>query len=190
MRDVLEQRVTWDMDGYKYIVEKVHTLQAARLSSVNLKGNRVHLENGPATKQCGLYWIYTSYSNSELSSSTRSPKRGSVNIADSTKRHADLSKACIEEIDKYRIVYSGIGGVGKGGHGGLRERILGEFGGGEGTGSLAIKGSSLNNFDRWRYSYVLWSEIEYQRPHAYLDFAECIELQWRIHYGWPILCSK
>lgn len=184
------QRATLDMDEYKDIVEKVHSLQASRLRSVNVKGTRVCLENGPATKQCGLYWIYTNFSTSELSSSTPSPKEGSVIISDLVKRHADLSKACIEEIDNFRIVYSGIGGVGKKGHGGLRERILSEFGGGEGTGSLAIKGSSLNNFDKWRYSYVLWSEIEFKIPHAYPDFAECIELQWRIHYGWPICCSK
>jgi hypothetical protein len=172
---------------YKDIIEKMHALQKTRLSMNN---DRLSLEDGPSTKQCGLYWIYSTYSNADLLRATPSPKRGAVNFADLVTRHTDLSNVCTDRIDEYHIVYNGIGGIGKKGHGGLRERILGEFRGGEGTGSLAIRDSSINNLDNWRYSYILWSEIEFQTPHEYSGFSESIERLWRIHFGWPVLCTK
>jgi hypothetical protein len=155
-----------------------------------MKKNRLSLDDGPATKQCGLYWIYTTYSNCDFLAATPSTKRGSINFKNLALRHTDLSNVCTNKVGKHRLVYNGIGGTGKKGHGGLRERILEEFRGGEGTGSLAIRGSSLSNLDNWRYSYVLWSEIEFQNPHEYDSFSEIIERLWRIHFGWPILCTK
>jgi len=176
---------------YKEVIEKMHVLQKTRLRAVTMnKAGRLNIENGPDTKQCGLYWIYTKHSSTDLLNAMPSPKRGSVNFADLVTRHTDLSNVCTDKIDEFQIVYNGIGGVGKKGHGGLRERILEEFRGGEGTGSLAIKDSSVNNLDNWRYSYVLWSEIEFQTPYEYVSFAESIERLWRIHFGWPVLCTK
>lgn len=175
---------------YKEAIEKMHLLQRMRLMSVSLKGNRLSLPSELCTKQSGLYWIYTTHSNDDLLNATPSTKKGSVNFANLVALHADLSKMCGDEVDGFRVVYNGIGGVGRCGGGGLRERILEEFRGGEGTGALAIRDSSVNTLANWRFSYVLWSEIEFDNPHKYQDFAEGIERLWRIHYGWPVLCTK
>lgn len=175
---------------YKDPIETINALQESRLRAVSLKKTRLHLEDGPDTKQDGLYWIYTRHSNDELLNSTPSTKRASVEFNRLVAMHASLTNVCTRVVGEFRLVYNGIGGLGPRGHGGLRERILGEFRGGEGTGSLAIRGSSLRELDNWRYSYVLWSEISFVQPHGYTEFAESIERLWRIHYGWPILCAK
>jgi hypothetical protein len=175
---------------YKETIEKMHSLQRTRLKTIGVKDSRLSLDDGPATKQSGLYWIYTTHSNKDLLSATPSSKRGSINFAEVISRHADLSNVCTDHVGEYRLVYNGIGGTGSKGKGGLRERIMGEFRGGEGTGSLAIRGSSLDSLDRWRYSYVLWSEIEFPNSHEYGSFSEIIERLWRIHFGWPILCTR
>lgn len=175
---------------YKSIIEKLHTDQEGRLRTVGLRNQRLSLLDGPPTKQDGLYWIYTTYSDAELLAAKASTKKNSVNFGSVVARHAELAHVCSQTVGAFRVVYNGIGGLGPGGYGGLRERILGEFRGGDGTGSLAIKDSSLNNLDKWRYSYVLWAEIEFPHSHEYTSFSESLERLWRIHYGWPILCTK
>lgn len=168
----------------------MNALQESRLRSVGRENNRLQLVEGPPTRTDGLYWIYTRHTDEELLGSTPSPKRASVNFQHLAKRHASLGNTCRRNVGDFRVVYNGIGGLGPKGHGGLRERILGEFRGGEGTGSLAITGSSLGELQNWKYSYVLWSEIEFLESHDYSSFAESIERLWRIHYGWPLLCFK
>lgn len=175
---------------YKDVIEAMNTLQESRLRSVTLKGTRLDLVDGPPTKQDGLYWIYTQHTNAEFLVSTPSTKRASVDFRRLVARHASLQNICTRSADGFRLVYNGIGGLGPKGHGGLRERILGEFRGGNGTGSLAIRGSSLSELQYWRYSYILWSEINFPGPHTYSGFSESIERLWRIHYGWPLLCHK
>ncbi|WP_458723595.1 hypothetical protein [Pseudomonas brenneri] len=102
----------------------------------------------------------------------------------------NLGMICDRRVGDFRVVYNGIGGIGLKGHGGLRERILQEFRGGNGTGSLAICDTSLSDLTKWRYSYVLWSEIEHKESIQYLSLAERLETMWRLHFGWPILCAR
>jgi hypothetical protein len=175
---------------YKSVIEKLHTMQEGRLRTVGFQNQKLLLSDGPPTKADGLYWIYTTYSDAELLTATASNKRNSVSFGSLVARHAELTHLCDHKVGAFRVVYNGIGGLGPKGYGGLRERILGEFRGGNGTGSLAIRDSSLNDLGKWRYSYVLWSEIEFPQPHEYASFSESIERLWRIHYGWPILCTK
>ncbi len=165
-------------------------MQESRLSSVGQVNGRLKMLDGPKTKQSGLYWIYTTYTDNELFTSTPSPKRKSVDFRNTITRHAHRAHVCNREVQGFRLVYNGIGGLGAKGSGGLRERILDEFRGGEGMGSLAVKGSSLNDLQKWRFSYVLWPEIRFEKPHEYAQFAEDIERLWRIHFGWPVLCTK
>ena len=182
--------MNWVRGMYKSVVEKLHSMQEGRLRTVCLQNQKLLLSNGPSTKANGLYWIYTTYSDAELLAATASKKTNSVNFSSLVARHAELTHICNHTVGEFRVVYNGIGGLGPKGHGGLRERILGEFRGGNGTGSFAIKDSSLNDLRKWRYSYVLWSEIEFTQTHEYARFSESIERLWRIHYGWPILCTK
>lgn len=175
---------------YKKVVEKIDSIQESRLTEISVMSNRLCYPDGPGTKKDGLYWIYTTYSNEEFLESVPSPKRASIDFRDMVKRHDGLSNTCKKSVDGFRLVYNGVGGIGDKGHGGLRERILGEFRGGEGTGSLAIRDSSLTQLCRWRVSFVLWSEIDFETSHEYRKFGEALETLWRIHFGWPILCRK
>lgn len=175
---------------YKNVIENLHSIQESRLSTISFNNNRLSLPKNLPTYTDGLYWIYTDYSDQDLLGASSSTKKNAVNFNSLVQRHTGLTNLCKQAVNDFRVVYNGIGGCGLKGSGGLRERILAEFRGGVGTGSLAINDSSLNNLVRWRFSYVLWSEIQFPQAHTYIDYAETIERLWRIHYGWPILCTK
>jgi len=175
---------------YQEVIEQIDCLQRSRLARVLLENKQLKYCDGPATKENGMYWIYTDYSCKDLIKSTPCPKKGSINFSTLTSRNSELKELCQVKINNFRLVYSGIGGVGQKGHGGLRERILEEYRGGSGTGSLAIKGSSLSDLSRWKVSYVLWSELTFAKEYEYMPFSTAIEGLWRLQYGWPLLCSK
>lgn len=171
---------------YKSIIENINTLQESRISTVCQNGKLKLPDKFPPTKQEGLYWIYAKYTDQDFLNSIKSPQKNSVDLKNRVNRHLLLNNICNKKVDEFRVVYNGIGGS-------LRNRILAEFRGGEGTGSLAVCESSLKDLDKWRFSYVLWSEIDFnsiQKPHGYGTISRTIELLWRIHYGWPILCAK
>lgn len=176
--------------GIERSINSINSLQELRLSSIARHGTQLNLQANIHTKREGLYWIYSSYTLDDFITSSPSTKRGSINFSELTLRNYQRSDLCEQTIDGYRLVYNGIGGVGPKGAGGLRERILGEFRGGEGTGSLAIQGSTLFDLQKWRISYVLWSEIDFGRSLNYNDYSDTIEHLWRIVYGWPLLCNK
>ena len=175
---------------YHSEIERIDTLQRTRLHVVGWRKGRLHFPTGPSTKADGLYWIYTDHTDQDFLDSSPSVKERSINFASMTRRHARLRNICRESVDRFRLVYNGVGGLGNGGYGGLRERILEEYRGGRGTGSLAITGSSLNDLTRWRVSFVLWSEMIFEEPHDYMGHSASIEQLWRLHYGWPLLCKK
>lgn len=178
----------WTM--YRNAIEQLNALQESRLQMLTRPRMALEYANGPATKTNGLYWIYTDYTDDDLLAATPSPKRKSIVYADMLARHEGLGHICKHEVDGFRLIYNGMGGVGRAGHGGLRERILGEFRGGQGTGSLAICGSSLSDLTRWRVSYVLWEEITLPVPWTFREFGEGLERLWRLHYGWPVICTR
>jgi hypothetical protein len=171
------------------ILEAMDLLQRGRILPINPKQPRIG--ECPATKQSGLYWIYSSYAEQDFLESVHDEdKTGSMDFARAVRRHAGLSHVCTVNQDGFRLVYNGIGGTGPKNGGGLRERILGEINGGHGTGSLAIKHNSLNDLSRWKFSYVLWEEIRLPADCTYPNFAEALEVQWRLHFGWPLLCAR
>lgn len=171
-------------------LEALNLLQERRLSCVTKPYGRLQMGGGPPTKSDGLYWLYTSYSDAEIRSAAPSQMKNSVPINILAAYRENLGMICDRRVGDFRVVYNGIGGVGIRGHGGLRERIFQEFRGGKGTGSLAICDTSLNDLTKWRYSYVLWSEIEHKESIQYLSLAERLETMWRLHFGWPILCAR
>ncbi|RYG65006.1 hypothetical protein EON80_18175 [bacterium] len=175
---------------YCQTLERLNALQETRLQPVTRNDDRLVLHCGPPTKIDGVYWLYTTYTDADFRACTPSTKRKSVAINRIATERQGLRMICTREVNGFRLVYNGIGGLGPKGHGGLRERILQEFRGGEGTGSLAICGSSLNDLSRWRYSYVLWSEISHTDSVLYATQGEGIETMWRLQFGWPILSTK
>jgi len=173
-------------------LENLNRIQEARLSAIQLAGElkRLSWKQGPPTRQCGLYWVYTSHSEEELRAALPAPNRGAVPVAVLAQHRNSLANICKREVDGFRLVYNGIGGLGKKGTGGLRERVLQECKGGEGTGTLGICNTSLSDLSRWRFSYVLWRELNHLEPLSYPEDARNIETMWRLHYGWPILCAR
>lgn len=169
------------------VLHKINQLQRKRLVNISFT-NQLNLDSSIPTNSDGFYWLYTDYSNSEIVKATPSTKEGSVdfpNVLINNFAQPNLT-ICNETVGTYRVVYNGIGGGTKG----LRERILEEFRGGVGTGSLAINDSGLKDLNRWRVSYVLWSEIPCLHNIPYSNFAQAIEILWRLYYGWSVLCKK
>ena len=175
---------------YKQTLESIHTLQLRRLEQFTLKDDRLSLTKNLPNRADGLYWLYTEYTYNELCYATSSRLRSSVDIGRLANAHHGLAHVCSIEVNGFRLVYNGIGGVGAKGSGGLRERIQGEVNGGEGTGSLAIRRTSLSDLGKWRFSYVLWSEITSVENQSYKDTCRLLERAWRLQYGWPVLCSR
>lgn len=133
-----------------------------------------------------MYWIYTSYSISELKGAIRSPQSGATDIALLATLHEGWSNVCQIETDGFQLVYNGIGG----GKCGLRERIHQHFNGGEGTGALAILRSSVSELDRWRVSYVTYQLRDGSPPDLMCQQQNHrhLERMWRLQHGWPLLC--
>lgn len=170
-------------------IREIDLLRSKRL--LNISGTqKTLLENPPNTHSYGLYWLYTNYTLNDLINSTKAPLKGAIDMAGLANDRQCLAHICNINDQGFRIVYNGIGGVGNKGTGGLRERILQEFSGGCGTGSLAIKKTSLSDLTRWKYSYVIiqGSTIDINLPYSL--WAEKLENVWRLEFGWPILCKQ
>lgn len=167
--------------------ERIVEIENARKANKLIKYSREGLKKGfPQKNSCGLYWIYTSYSIAELCNAQSSSKKGAVNIAELSESRKKLKHIIKPETDnKFWIVYNGIGGGGKeDSNYDLGARIIQEFSNHEGTGSLKILGSSLNDLEKWRYSYVVLDKDDYDTNK--INY----ETNWRLEYGWPILSKR
>jgi len=169
--------------NYRSMIEKMHECQLSRLTEISIEDGRLCFGNAPPTKKRGLYWLYTSYSNDEFLSSTNHPKKGSVPFKELIEQHSQFNNVCSISVCGYRLVYNGVTVD-------LRDRIRQEINGGASPGPLAIRLSSLNDLSKWRVSFVLWTDIDFDSPHEYRKYSKVIERLWRIHYGWPILCRS
>ena len=142
------------------------------------------------TGQKGLYWFWTDLSNDDLSEFTSS-ESGEIDFREIINRRKSLSYSnkMVTE-DGFRLVYNGIGD-------GLRERILQELRGSSGTtGTLSLnsKGESSN----WKVSYIDIDEVDRINDELndeadeiiYREWIHKLERDWRIEFGWPILCEK
>lgn len=177
------------------IINKVHRKQLDRFYKWD-EFNTDALQ----TKKRGLYWIWTTLSNEQLSKA--------LHIKGS--KHIDISKMIIQRDGfnhickiqhptnpEFRIIYNGIGGFKKRTNScsGLRERILQEFNGtGVNTGTLSIISTKLNP-SKFAVSFFNFDEknntIELpflKETNAYLKYASDLEKLWRLEFGIPILC--
>jgi hypothetical protein len=178
----------------KDILKQLERIRQKRLCRVEIKNGRISLEKQLPRNACGFYWIYTSYSYSDLKNSSKPQIMGAINLSSLVTCHENLRYICNIKQENYLLVYNGIGGSGEKGYGGLRERIIEEFRGGKGTGALAIKHTDVNDLSKWRYSYAIVNcpddsdlvdlNIDYH------ELSRWLERAWRIEYGWPILCKS
>lgn len=166
-------------------VEKVRSSRLLR--AFRNTRNHLQFDDAPPTFVSGFYWIYTNYSLDEIEGCTASPLDNAVDIPLMAKLHRDLGNVCDIQVDGFRLIYNGIARASVG----IRERLGQHFNGGDGTGSLHIKHTSLNDLSRWRVSYVSTScngttpaDVESDYAHA-----KHVERIWRLEHGWPLLCT-
>lgn len=172
------------MKKYLSIVEKVRSDRILPVTSG--KGLQLPSTKVLPTKVKGLYWIYTNYNIQDIISCIPSSQSKAVDISTLAKQHQNLSNIHKSNYCGFNLVYNGIGG-----NTGLRERIQQEFNGGEGTGSLGILKTTLNDLGRWRISYVILNnnKIASDLDVDFDEFASVLERTWRLEYGWPLLCK-
>ena len=167
------------------LVEKVRSSRLLRVLRNDRK--QLQFESAPPTQVSGFYWIYTNYSFEEMEGCIASPLVNAINIPLMAKLHRGLGKVCDIQEDGFRLVYNGIARSSLG----IRERLGQHFNGGDGTGSLHIKHTTLNDLTRWRISYVSTSRDGVTAADVESDYvhAKHVERIWRLEHGWPLLCT-
>jgi hypothetical protein len=173
------------------LLPQIEKFRASRISAVS-RGDKgiLKISQAPRTSAAGLYWIYTNYPLEELQSCTRARmQKGSVDMARLAALHAGLRNVCeVRTDDGFWLVYNGVAGPNIG----IRKRLHQHFNGGEGTGCLGIRYSSLNDVSRWRISFATLDLDDNLTPDvrcAYHDHAKSLERMWRLEHGWPLLCT-
>lgn len=173
-------------------IESLRTVTFQRIGR-NSRGNLEYQGNErgvlpPPTNESGFYWLYTDYSTEELIASQKGYKQKAIDLPLLAGLHDGLSNVCSIKHEGFRLVYNGIAEKLF-----LRSRISQHFNGGNGTGSLHISDSTLNNLERWRVSYVATSALSSHRDagsQTYIGLhAKHYERMWRLEHGWPIFCS-
>jgi hypothetical protein len=175
----------------KDLIREIEGYRTATLLSVG-RNAKLHLQyqdgTPPSKNDAGFYWFYTDYTDEELRNAEIGNKRGAVNPPVLAHAHIGLAHVCNIEHDGFRLVYNGSAGDDY-----LRSRIIQHFTGGDGTGSLHILGSTLNDLARWKVSYVTSTQLAAHRQpneHYYLGLhAKHFERLWRPQYGWPRFCT-
>ena len=160
-------------------------------------------------KRRGLYWIWTKLSLDEL---LRIPTRQGtkeVPIADLVRMRRELNNICSITNDEYRIVFNGIGGYRTAARSfGLRERINQELNCNDRrTGTLNLLNRDPDQYTsddaemkkQWKSQWAV-SFFDFDIPenlailekygfgnNCYNEYANALELSWRIEFGVPIL---
>lgn len=149
---------------------------------------QLRLESPPPTNVRGFYWFYTNYTLDELEAAIASEAGNAIDLPWMTALHRDLAHVCTITQDGFRLVYNGIAGESLG----IRKRLGQHINGGEGTGALHIRKSSLSDLTRWRYSYATIDAkgpIKADVPMSFAD-AKSVERIWRLEHGWPLFCTR
>lgn len=192
--------------NFKSIIEEIHKVQKNNL--VDLEDFRGRGEGkGTAilpVKSRGLYWLWSKTPIEKLAESL--PSEGAhVPIDKLLKNREGLNHICEVSDGDYRVLYNGIGGYTtwtKNSVYGLRGRINQEvICNNIKTGTLNISGRGLDISD-WKVSFFDFDDSENRHILAklsekekkiniaelYNEFANELEILWRMHYGTPILC--
>lgn len=184
----------------------------------NLKREKLNPEALP-TKQRGLYWLWTDYTDDQLEKLTRGnpDNKSEIDIPQLVQQRKCLANICKighSKKSNFRLVYNGKGGYNGNSKGfGLRERILQEFNANSvGTGTLNLLNKDWDdenktkkeelkkqhikhwavtffNFDGKKEREILEKVIGKENVNNgfYNTFAPSLEINWRVHYGAPIL---
>ena len=180
----------------KKALKEIHKIQMQNYYTAN-----EFRSNSIIGKGRGMYWIWTDLTFEELKK-TESKHNGEVPISKLIEHRAELENICKIKNGNFRVIYNGIGGYNgtekkNNNSYNLRSRINQEFNSADfRTGTLNI--INRNNYDanNWGVSFVNFDEIQnilVQLPKYdntvshYEEYANILELSWRIEFGHPIL---
>jgi hypothetical protein len=189
----------------KSIIEKIDATQ--RKTLVDLKDFRAR-GKGKGTdilpsRSRGLYWLWCKTPLEQLKE-TKSKGGAHVPIEKLLHNRNGLDHICREKVEGFQVLYNGMGGYSewrKGSTYGLRGRINQEvISNNTKTGTINIAGLDLDLND-WKVSFFNFDDSENYKllkelPGAsnmneatvYKEYANELEMLWRMHYGTPILC--
>lgn len=189
----------------KAIIEKIDKLQRENLVSLNDfrgRGKGKGTEILPSRSR-GLYWLWCKTPLEQLKQTGHSGG-AHVPIKKLLHNRNGLDHICKVKDGQYRVLYNGMGGYAKWKKGsvyGLRGRINQEvICNNTKTGTINIAGLNLDLND-WKVSffdfdypenYRLLKELpeaaQWDAEKIYKEYANELEVLWRMHYGTPILC--
>jgi len=180
----------------KKVLDEINKIQQQKICNANEFRNNPKLGKGR-----GIYWIWTNLTFDELRT-TKQNHNAEVPIEKLINEREELKFICNVKIKDFRVVYNGIGGykgktVKEKYSYDLRGRINQElYSNDPRTGTLNI--GNRNNFkiENWGVSYFDFNENEeiikmLPEPEGnksyYEEYANMLEMNWRIEYGHPIL---
>ncbi|MDX9695504.1 MAG: hypothetical protein RBT49_06900 [Bacteroidales bacterium] len=180
----------------KKILGKIHEEQLETFSTISEFRQRKHTKILPI-KHRGLYWIWAKLSYAELKEIKNKPNSKEVPIAKLVDLRFNLKNICNIFNGDYKIIYNGIGGYNKTPASfGLRERINQELNCNDyRTGTLNLLNRNVHHeVNNWAISFFDFDDENnydiincFNTQEPYIDYANIIETNWRIEYGFPIL---
>jgi hypothetical protein len=181
----------------KKVLDEINKIQKNNFCNANEFRNNPKLGKGR-----GIYWIWTNLTFDELRM-TKQNHNAEVPIEKLINEREELKYICNIKNNDFRVVYNGIGGykgktVTEKSFYDLRGRINQEFYSKDPrTGTLNIVNRS--NIDNWAVSYFdfdfkeneeiikMLPEPKEENKSYYEEYANMLEINWRIEYGHPIL---
>ena len=189
----------------KEIIEEIDKSQRETLVSLtDFRGRgKGKGTNILASRSRGLYWLWC---KTPLGQLQQTDHHGGAHVPIKKLLHNrnGLDHICKEKDGLYRLLYNGMGGYSEwkeGSYYGLRGRINQEvISNNTKTGTINIAGLALD-LDDWKVSFFDFDDPRNQdilkelpdmaKAHIgeiYSEFANELEVLWRMHYGTPILC--
>lgn len=185
------------MENFKEIVNAINSAQMNNFVLYEDFKDSFKLK----TKQRGLYWIWSSFSDEELElANYDKAKIRHVNIPEMITNRKNLNHICNlrhPNNSQFKVIYNGIGGYRTNTKSfGLRERIFQELNCNDHrTGTLNFLNLGLDtskiavsyiNFD----DEIVKKDIPFfQNENVYNLYAKELEMMWRLEFGHPILCK-
>lgn len=155
-----------------------------------------------ASQSRGLYWLWcrTDFKKTKIALAEDGSAHVPINKLLSTR--SGLDHICKEDIDGFTVVYNGMGGYKKWKKAsayGLRGRINQEcVSNNTKTGTLNIEARGFDLLD-WNVSFFDFDDKKNHKIlklidpkldilNLYTNYANTLEILWRLHYGTPIFC--
>jgi hypothetical protein len=180
----------------KKVLEEINIIQLQNFCSLNEFRTNKNLGKGR-----GIYWIWTNLDFEKLEK-LETAHKGEVPIGKLIAERKELNNICKLTHNNFKVVYNGIGGYlgtdkkEKYSYD-LRGRINQEIcSNNPKTGTLNLSNRKNHEIENWAVSYFNFDNYEdllknlgnpQNSKSIYAEFANMLEMNWRIQFGHPIL---